>query len=287
MNRMFGCGLIAGLFLAQSSLSIADTLSVAVLDAAPTIDGVHTEWATSLWQEVQVHPAKEGDKKNRTGELTVRVAAGVYGDQFYFAAQWPDKTEDLAYKSWRWKGKKYKRGKQRDDMFALRFDMGGDFNSCMVSDANYEVDVWVWSAGRSNKAGLAEDMWHLITLDELENAAEYKTDSGNTVYIKKGRDEGSRIYVNNKPDRKKNQGKELPGIIMTGTSGGSLADVKAKGVWKDNHWFLEYQRKLDTGNADDAVLPRGGQIRGQLAVFNKGYAEHKSVSEELVFELPE
>ncbi len=286
MNRMIGFGLCAGAVLLQPSPSIAATVQVAVLDAAPTVDGVHTDWAAGIWQEVQIQPAKEGDKKNRTGKLTVKVAAGIYGDEFYFAAQWPDKTEDLTYKPWIWKGKKYKRGKQRDDMFALRFDKGGDFNSCMISDSNYEVDVWLWSAGRSNQAGLADDMWHLITLEELENAAEYKTDSGNTVYIKKGRDEGNPIYVNNKPNRKKNQGKKLPGINLTGSADGSLADVKAKGVWKDEHWFLEYQRKLDTGHADDAQFVRGAQIRGQLAVFNKGYAEHKSVSEELVFELP-
>ena len=36
-----------------------------------------------------------------------------------------------------------------------------------------------------------------------------------------------------------------------GKPSGSRADVRAKGVWKDGYWTLEFSRKLVTGYPDD------------------------------------
>jgi hypothetical protein len=41
---------------------------------------------------------------------------------------------------------------------------------------------------------------------------------------------------------------------------------------------------LNTGNADDVVFVAGQKLLGQIAVFNQGYSEHKSVSEPLLFD---
>ena len=83
-------------------------------------------------------------------------------------------------------------------MFAVRFDMGGDFNSCMIAEADYDVDVWLWSAARTDPHRYANDMWHKITMNPIEDAAEYESENGTVIYIKKGADAGRPGYKNAK-----------------------------------------------------------------------------------------
>ncbi|HEY5719239.1 MAG TPA: ethylbenzene dehydrogenase-related protein [Gammaproteobacteria bacterium] len=257
---------------------------VAVLAAAPTLDGSFADWPDGGWVAVPVVPAVENDSQNRAGRLDVQLRAGVHGDRVYLAARWPDPRADTEFKPWEWDGTRYRRGKQVDDMFAVRFDLDGDYDSCMLSDRDYRVDAWLWSAGRSDPAGYADDTWQLITTRFQEQAAEYEGPSGKTVYIKKSRDDGEPIYENTRPDRNKFAGDRLPGIEQLPSPAGSVADVSAKGAWVDGHWQLELSRKLDTGHADDAVLAKGKQRRGAIGVFERGSAEHKSVSGELLFD---
>lgn len=49
-------------------------------------------------------------------------------------------------------------------------------------------------------------------------------------------------------------------------------------------WQLEFGRALVTGQADDVPFKPGEKLLGQMAVFNRGSAEHKSVSEPLLFD---
>jgi len=261
------------------------TVPVPRMAAAPTVDGDLADWPAGGWVTVPVRPAVENDDRNRAGNLDVELRAGHHDGRVYLAARWPDPRPDTVFKSWRWSGSRYRRGKEYDDMFAVRFDLGGDYDSCMLSDREYRVDVWLWSAGRSDPAGYADDTWQLMTTRYLEQAAEYEAPSGATVYIRKSRDEGSPIYVNTRPDRKTYAGDKLPGIEQTGNPSGSVADVRAKGRWADGHWQLEMSRALDTGHADDAALVPGKVHRGAIAVFERGYSEHKSASGELHFEL--
>lgn len=285
MMRIHSLLAIALLGLGPSAFAVT-TVPVVALDTPPVVDGDLSEWPGD-WQTIAIQPALEGDSKNRTGELVVQLKVGVVEERIFFAARWPDSAPDTAYKPWEWKKKKYKRAKDRDDMFAVRFDLAGDFNTCMIEDADYQVDVWLWSAGRSNQKGYANDMWHLITQKVLENAAEFDTPSGKKVYIKKSADAGMPGFENNKPKRRnKFEGDVLSGIELTRGPKGSIADVAAKGVWKDGFWHLELSRLLHTGHDDDVTLAGIDTKRGQIAVFNKGFAEHKSVSEELLFSFP-
>ena len=103
-----------------------------------------------------------------------------------------------------------------------------------------------------------------------------------TIYIKKSRDSGNAPYKL-LPRPKEHRGDKLP-FFETSTATGSAADVAAKGHWTAGHWQLEFARALVTGNADDAAFKPGQKILGQIAVFNQGYAEHKSVSELLLFD---
>jgi hypothetical protein len=287
---LFACLLgVSCMAFAQQPLSIP----VGVLGAGPKIDGDLNEWGSAGWVKVPVSPALEkadrvkygldpNDDKNHTGSLSVQMKAGVAGDRLFIALKYPDSSEDISPKQWEWRGEKYVEGKQRDDMLALRFHMSGDFDRSMLSTKDYRVDVWLWSAARTNPTGLAEDMTHHVTTKMQESAAEYESPDKKTIYIKKARDAGTASYKL-LPRPKENKGEKLPFFEITPGSG-SAADVAAKGRWKSGFWQVEFSRALNTGSADDVAFKPGQKILGQIAVFNQGYAEHKSVSEPLLFD---
>ncbi|NGZ05949.1 MAG: hypothetical protein G8237_06285 [Magnetococcales bacterium] len=262
----------------------ATDIPVVLLERAPVIDGDLGEWSSVPAHTIPVTPTLEKDEQNRVGTGDVVLRVGVHGDRFHMALRWPDETPDEKFRPWRWRNDKYQRTEVRDDQFVVRFHMSGDYDSCMLSKTNYQVDVWRWSAGRSNPAGLAEDQMHIISLDPMEEAAEFLGPYG-TTYLLKRNDDGEPFYKNAKAPAVK-KGDEEPGIVQSGPGSGSLVDVTAKGVWKEGYWNLEFSRLLNTGHGDDAVLVRGGRISGAIGVFNRAGNEHKSVSGTLNFLIP-
>ena len=65
---------------------------------------------------------------------------------------------------------------------------------------------------------------------------------------------------------------------------GSIADVKAKGVWRDGRWHLELSRKLDTGHSDDTQFALKQAVRGGIAVFDASSEDDHIISETLLFQ---
>lgn len=252
----------------------------------PTIDGNLKEWPLDAFQKVLINSAIDGDEKNSVGEISIEFASAIDNERIYFAIRWPDTTESIKYRPWTWKGTKYRRSKTRDDMLALRFEQSGDFNRSMIADADYVADVWVWSAGRSNIIGYADDYTHTISTNYIENASEYESPSGNIVYIDRNKDAGVQGYKTFKPNLKVKTTTSVKSIQFTGESSGSVSDVRAKAIWSDGFWSLEISRKLDTGNEDDKAFLPGSRILSQIAIFNKNFEEHKSVSEPLILILP-
>lgn len=285
-TRLFiGLGALATALVlppAQAEMPPPQRIPVQVLEEAPWVDGALDDWPDA-WVKVPVDSAMEEESRNRMGAAIVEVQFAQVGDELYVATRWPDPTESRTYKPWVWKdyAKRYRRGKQQDDMFALRFDLGGDFRTCMLADADYEVDVWLWSAGRSDREEYATDMWHRITTDLLMNAAEYELDDGTVVYIDKEADAGEPGYENTRPRRREYQGDSLPGVAFPGPPSGSIGDVWAKGRWQDGYWQLEMSRALETEDDKDVSFRGRETLRAQIAVFDQSDAEHKSVSGQL------
>lgn len=281
---------IAALMLAlpNAGVAAAQVIDLAPLPRAPVIDGDLSDWKSVPGQRivtVQVEPAVRGDERNVTGITQVDIRAGVHGDRLYLAVRWADEAPDTVHRPWEWNGTRYVRAQGREDMFALRLHLDGDFDSCMLAKRSYRADVWLWSAARTNPSGLAEDMNHEISVEPLEDAAEHEGPDGITVYIRKRRDAGTPFYEYVRAP-KTFSGKVVESVRRIGAGSGSIADVKAKGVWKDGHWNLELSRALDTGHPDDAALSAGRPLAGNIAVFNRGYDQHKSVSGELAFRAP-
>ncbi len=273
--------------LKPATMGPAKTIHVPVLSAAPVIDGQLDEWPNLSKESftVTVHPAVEQDSSNVTGILDVELRVGVHGDRYYMAARWPDKTADTVFRPWRWTDTGYQKdNKQLDDGFAVRFQLDGDYDSCMLSGKDYRVDIWHWTAGRSNAAGLAEDRYQIISLNPTEGAAEYESPYG-VVSIMNRSDAGTPIYTNLRAP-KEHQKDEESSITLAANPSGSIADVRAVGVWKDGYWHLEMSRLLNTGHDDDAVLGHGKTISSAIAVFNRAANEHKSVSDTINLVFP-
>lgn len=292
VRRLLFTGVGAFATVAQAA-DAPQGIPVVTLGSAPSVDGNLAEWGKDGWLKVKLTPAvpKEDREKfgldpqdrNLTGTLTVDLKAGVAQGRIYLAARWPDDAADTEYKGWEWNGTKYVEGKRRDDMFALRFHKDGLFDRSMLSGKNYKVDVWLWSAGRTNPSGYAEDWEHRISTAIIENAAEYEVKGVGTVFIKKDRDAGEPIYK--MLPRPKVKGVErAPAFETSRTPSGSVADVTAKARWSGGYWNLELSRKLDTGYGDDVELKAGLKLLGQVAVFNRGADENKSVSDPLLFD---
>lgn len=275
-----------GVILVAPSPGVAEpqTVRVSKLEVAPTVDGDLTDWPDAGWATIPLKPAVEGDEKNRTGELEAQFQARISGGHIFVAVRWPDSDESVEYRPWRKRGSRYQRSKKRDDMLAVRFHMSGDYDRTMLSERSYVADVWLWSAARSNLAGLADDAMHTISTKPLDKATEFKTPGGRTVYIKKTADAGEPLYRTVKAAKDETR-KAAPSTEVTQSASGSRADVTAAGTWLDGHWQLELSRALDTGHPDDVALTPGTALLGQIAVFNQGYSEHKSVSEPLLFQL--
>ncbi|MCB1908602.1 MAG: hypothetical protein KDH15_14630 [Rhodocyclaceae bacterium] len=286
---------MAAMLLAIAMPLRAEPQRIAVLElaSAPKLDGEFDDWGKDGWQRIDIAPTVRPDERaklglgaddlNAVGKATVELKAGVHLGTFHLAVRWADDAEDSKGDFWSWNGRRYRRVRRYGDMFAVRLERSGNYDRSMLSGKSYEVDLWQWSAHRSQAAGIAADYRHVITTSLLENAAEYTVDGVGTVFIKKFADEGHNPFKTVRPPRTR-QADQIEATTLNGVADGSFADVRAAGRWRDGHWQLELARALDTGHADDVVLPAGGSIVGQIAVFNHAEDENKSVSEPLRFD---
>ena len=159
------------------------------LKDAPVLDGDAGEWITDsdLWTEVLTTEASFVDDVSEKTDSThwdpqPLMAAGIYQDTLYLAIRWRDESPDKVYRPWKLRGSKYSRSRRKDDMLALRFNTGGDFDACMLAGKDYRVDLWRWSAGRSQKAAMADDMSHIFSTTPVEHGIEYRTETKPVYY---------------------------------------------------------------------------------------------------------
>ncbi|NIO19255.1 MAG: hypothetical protein GTN76_00530, partial [Candidatus Aenigmarchaeota archaeon] len=139
------------------------------------------------------------------------------------------------------------------------------------------VDVWHWKATRTNPLGFTDDK-HWVDLTN----AKIITYEGEEVKRTRLGDSGSGFASSNKdgklpkymhvsdpganavflfeheaiafePEAAWMDGDTIPGYVLKkGT--GSEADVETSGGYHDGIWVVEFKRKLNTGNPDDAVF---------------------------------
>ncbi len=274
------------LLLAPGGVAAADrsaSIEVARLTGAPVLDGQLDDWDGIATTQVALSPAVDDEVELTPGEIVVDAALGVFDDRLFLAFRWPDASADTSSRAWRWQGGRYRRGRELDDQFAVRFEFQGDFDQCMISDRDYVVDVWLWSAGRSALSGYADDLRFAMSSRYIGDAAEHAHPDGGTVYIKRYPDAGSAPFEAVRQPRER-AGDSLPAVVAA-EPGGSRGDVRAAARWDGGYWHLELQRLLHTGHDDDASFAVA-EVVAQLAVFDREADQYKSVSEPLVLRLP-
>ncbi|MBF0284850.1 MAG: hypothetical protein HQL51_10380 [Magnetococcales bacterium] len=309
MFRPFhGMALGAAALLASASAWAEGGREIPVwpLTAAPTLDGSWQEWpalGAGSPTPIETFPEDSGDEPEaaETAEAAegkssakarrapresslkewtpqTELLAGVFQGRLYLTVRWRDDAKDDVYKPWQKNGGAFRKGRRKDDMLAVRFPIGGDFHACMISGATYQTDLWLWSAGRSDKAGVADDMIHRYSTKPLEPAVVYER-KGQPVYIQKAFDAGQAGWEFT-PNPGSSPEEILPGVKLAAASpSGSRGHVQAKGEWKEGGWTVEMARALAVADdPEDVVFPPGGKLPAQIAVFNAGYKMRKEFS---------
>lgn len=282
-RHIFVTTFLTGAMMATASLITLNTatagqmVTAAKMDAAITVDGDIGDWDGIAAMSVPL--------KGKGGVDKVELRAAVHGDMIYVLAVWDDPTENAAHKPYAWDdaSQAYKKTKEMEDRLAINWKMSGNFSANKIDGSEFEADVWHWKAGRSNPAGLAHDKMWKVSKSPFKKAKKFKTPSGGEIYMARMSDKGDRLYSSTKYDKKEQD--VMPRYKVNMSATGSIADVKAKGVWQNGRWYLEMARKLDTGNPDDAVIPVGGEIEFAIAAFNSVGGKKHSVSEILVLKI--
>ncbi len=268
------------IFMILSGNLFAQTIVVHSLASAPTLDGSDSDWSGLPSSTISMRKNKPDGKSD---VHSVSLKAGVFGDDFYLFVQWSDATEDLIHKPFVWNAKenRYVRGPQREDRFSIQFAMDGDYTTDWFSGNEFKADMWHWKSSRTNPVGLAHDKMTIISAKPLKRSYKTKAKNGKIVYLHRPSDQGDKIYYSKRYSQKENE--VMPKYFFTPNPQGSIVDVKAKGVWKNGMWYLEIERKLNTGNTDDVVFVKGKRIKAGIGIFNCSEADDHNISETLIF----
>lgn len=255
-------GLLAAIAL---SLSASAAVAGQELQARPTerpitLDGEVGDWAGIPGIVVPLSGVGGADH--------VELTAAIRDDRIYMLVVWDDPTKNDLHKPHKWNeaAYTYEKTDQMEDRFAISFAMSGEFSANKIGGSEFTADVWHWKANRSNQAGLAHDKWWRVSRTPFDQGRAFRTPDGDTVYLARRSDAGDQLY---KPARYHLKQNELmPGYELNLAPEGSIADVQAKGVWRDGRWYLELSRLLTTGHDDDTPIPAAGAIEIAVAVFD-------------------
>jgi hypothetical protein len=252
----------------------SQVLAVQSTGSAIEVDGDLGDWS-----------AIEGITVPLTGKGqvdSVELKAVVRGDRIYIMALWDDTTESRLHKPYRWDEatQSYRRTNQLEDRFAVTLAMTGDFSESKLSGGEFTADVWHWKASRSDPVGVAHDKMWRVSRTAFPKAKEFSGPRGVAIFVARPSDQGDRLY---RPVKYTERAEEImPRYEINPSAKGSIADVEAKGVWRDGRWHLEMSRKLDTGNPDDAVIPKVGEIEIAVAGFNDVDGRRHSTSGKII-----
>jgi hypothetical protein len=200
------------------------------------VDGVANDAA---WAEV---PETEVQYRDPGGPDSYRMKAVVHGRTLYLLIGWKDPTETREdadaietgpYSPW---GFLF-----TGDHADLAFPIDGPFPGDPVAPAASTRDIWRWDARLSDPSGHARD--------------------GTVRWTREPGPDGRWFS----PTPEDDEGRFADGQPPTG----SIADVLARGRWRDGAWTLELARALSTGHADDRDLSGLEECPFTLAIVDK------------------
>ena len=228
---------------AQEYSGASGTLVALQSDKAPTIDGVADE---EIWARATALVTHD-----LLAEMDLTIKAVYAGDSIYFLASYPDADESRSHKTQVWvpDQDRYRIGVDREDTFVIKWSMEpGPVDLRVDADKPYKADIWFWKAHRTDPAGYADDKMHIYSPIEGSNSRTVLSKRGLRFFLDRPGDAGKSAYQT--MVKTEHDADEVP-FYLSRQPQGSRADVRAKGVWRDGVWTIEFARKLVTNNADD------------------------------------
>ena len=215
----------------------------------PLIDGLASDPA---WKN-----AHEIITLDNSSKLPITIKAAYTDTEIFIQVSFPDTDESRTHKSWLWnKGREiYTVGNDREDIIVVKWNMLLEpVDLSIFADNPYQADIWFWKACRTDASGYADDKSHMLGQTKEQDASKIISSSGKTMYLLRSSDGGSSAYRVDLSTAY--QGKTLPRFIPQQPTG-SRSDVRAKGVWENGTWTVEFRRNLITGHGDDIQLTPG------------------------------
>lgn len=250
-NKIFLRIVSAAFFLAglASYLYADQTIIAQKVAQAPIIDGSGND---PVWEK-----AKAITTYDKVGNIDINLKAVYTDKEIFFLVSFPDPDESRKHKDWVWNKdlEIYEIGPEREDTFELMWNMEKDpVDLSVYSDQPHTLDVWFWKACRTDSNGFSDDKMDILGNDQKRNANKLTSKSGKTMYLQRLGDQGEEAFEEIIPadyagDRLRNFVSRVPS--------GSRADIRAKGIWSDGRWTIEFARALVTGYLDDIQLAPG------------------------------
>ena len=271
-TRLF---LAVTIVLIASSWATAQTsLGVVRTTTPPDLDGKVDDavWAKAPDLELKAQ-GRGGPAEGKTTSVVLKAA---YDDQnVYFLLRWQDARKNDTHKSYVWNADKsvYETGPDREDNAALAFPIRGAFSADMLSGKDELWDVWHWKAQRTGPAGYAMDRTHVFSSTKPSGKAKkFTTKAGKELWIARPEDEGTSVTAQSSAPSTKQASTPVHYQAVNPT--GSAADIRTGHSYRDGWWTVEFARKLNTGNRDDApfIVPKTRHLG--VAVFDKSEHEH-------------
>ncbi len=237
-----------GLFIAIFSINICplysdQTIIVQMATHPPVIDGKGTD---AVWAETQ-----EIVTKDKIADIDITLKALYTKEEIFFLVSFPDPEESRNHKSWVWDEKIgiYKVGGDIEDVFVFKWSMESEaVDLTLKSDRGHKADIWFWKACRTDPTGYADDKLHILSSVKADRSTELQSNSGKPIYLTRKGDNGKSAY---KTDIVTDYKGDKIAKYKNRKPAGSRADVRAKGLWENGVWTIEFARALITGNDDD------------------------------------
>ena len=226
------------------------TIISSLVDEPPRIDGKDDDVAWSAAESV-VTP----DYLSRR-PITIKTVHT--SDSIFFLVKYPDAAPSTTHKSFQWDAKDgiYRPLSDVEDAFVFRWSMIGPHADLLLRDCKpHKADIWFWKAWRTNPVGYADDKWESLSPVPGDNTKKLQVPGQPDMYLRRAGDAGNSAMDEKIPFEYRGA---FASRFIHRLPGGSRADVRAKGLWLNGVWTIEFFRKLDTGHDDDVTFKTGG-----------------------------
>jgi hypothetical protein len=241
---------------------------------APTIDGHAHE---PFWTTTPTITTLDF-----SSQRLITIKSVYTTDEVFFLVTFPESSPSETHKPWIWDPQEeiYREGPDREDVFLFKWSLSGnDVNLALRDLEPHRADIWFWKACRTNPSGYADDKWQSLSREPGPDTRKVMSPKYGTLYFRRAGDTGEAPFEEKFVF-------EYHGDVLNKYAPrqptGSRGDVRAKGVWHDGQWTIEFGRKLDTGHNDDVAFIPGGVYLFGLARYAMAYdTPHESWSQPL------